>query len=301
MQQQAILKHVKKFAKTGMLHDGLIRFFDQNGKWRGDTIRWRCAKETAYLAAIQSYRLPQSRRTRRDRSGTVLCTSFCWSRQERVCVNYSRIEGSLICASNVPIHAANLRHVGGHFAACTNHRIYLPYLASVGGNFEAPMSFLLNAPRLRQVGGRVTFAEQLLPSLETVGGRLAAMWAFQFDAPKLKHVGGTMSLAKTEHLRVPVLETVGGGILLGSLAKKIDAPKLSAVGGDFLAGMATHIRAPRLRSVGGDLVTCWAGDFYHPAIRVGGHWEIHPNALENWTRREAVRLAMRGKGGPLYL
>lgn len=301
MQQQAILNHVETFAKTGMIHDALIRFFDQNGKWRGHTIRWRCAKEKAFLTAIKSCRLHPSRRTRSDRSGTVLCTSFYWTRQERVCMNYSGIEGSFICASKVPVHAANLRHVGGHFAASTTHRIYLPYLASVGGNFEAPMSFFVNAPRLREVGGRVTIAEQLLPSLETVGGRLVAIWAYGFEAPKLKHVGGTMGLAKTEVLRVPVLETVGGGILLGSLAKKIDAPKLRSVGGDFLAGMATHIRAPRLRSVGGDLVTCWAGDFYHPAIRVGGHWEIHPKALEGWIRREAARVAIRGKGGPFYL
>lgn len=295
MKQQDILNHVENFAKTGMINDALIRFFDQNGKWRGHTIRWRCAKEKAFLTAIKSYRLHPSRRTRRDRSGTVLCTSFYWTRQECVNMNYSGIDGSFISVSKVPIHAANLRYVGGHFAASTNHRIYLPYLASVGGNFEAPMSFFLNAPRLRHVGGRVTVSSQLLPSLETVGGRLVALWAYGFEAPKLKHVGGTMGLAKTELLRIPVLETVGGGILLGSLAKKIDAQKLESVGGDFLAGVATQIRAPRLRSVGGDLLTRCAGDFYHPAIRVGGHWEMHPNALENWTRRQAARLAMRVK------
>lgn len=53
-----------------------------------------------------------------------------------------------------------------------------------------------------------------------------------------------MGLAKTKVLRIPVLETVGGGILLGSLAKKIDAQKLESVGGNILAGVATHIRPP---------------------------------------------------------
>jgi hypothetical protein len=59
-----------------------------------------------------------------------------------------------------------------------------------------------------------------------------------------------MGLAKTELLRIPVLGTVGGEILLGSLAKKIDTQKLESVSGDFLAGVATQI-APRLRNVGG--------------------------------------------------
>lgn len=301
MHQKEVLNHVTNYTKTGVIHDALIRFFDQNGKWRGDTIRWRCANAKGLQAALKSCMLPPSRRVRRDRSGTVLRTSFYWTGPECVRMNYSGIEGSFICVSKVPIYAANLRHVGGHFATSTNHRIYLPYLASVGRNFDASKSFFLNAPRLRQVGGRAIFAAQVPPSLETVGGKLGAIWAYTFEAPKLKHVGGTMVLTKTEVLQVPVLETVGGGILLGPLAKKIDAPKLRSVGGDFLAGLVTHIRASRLRSVGGDLVTWRASDFYHPAIRVGGRWTIHPNAMENWIRREMVRQAIRGNGEPLFL
>lgn len=301
MNQEEILKHIKIHATTGIIHDALIPYFDQDGKWRGDMIRWKCDTSKPCLAKIQTSLLPSSRRTRRERSGTVLRTSFYWTGPECVHVTYSGIEGSFVVGNKNSIHAPSLRHVGGHFTTGTNQRIHLPNLQTVGGDFLAMETFLLEAPRLRHVAGKVMLIGTLPPSLETVGKHLAVYWLFAFDAPRLRHIGGSLVLSKVEQVRLPVLEAVGCSILLGSHAHKFHAPKLRSTGNDFLMGSVSQIKAPRLRFVGGDLDTHSSKAFYHPDIKVMGQWAMHPEAAEYWTMRQAARLAMRGDREPPYL
>ena len=301
MQQHELLKHIRKYHSSGVIHDALIPLFDQDGRWRGDQIRQLTDELRPSLEGMRKAFLRSSRRTRKCRSGTVLRTSFYRQGAEPVRMTYCGIAGSLIITGNAIIHAANLRDVRGHVISDTNERIYLPNLRTVGGRFELVRSFHIKAPRLRHVGGNVMLAGSVPPSLESVGGRLGVSWSFAFHAPKLKHVGGCLVPHKCTQLIVPLLESVGGGLLLSHAATKIEAPRLRSVGGDFLAGMVGEIRARLLRSVSGDMDTSNAKGFYHPDIRVGGNWKCSPEAVAIWQRREAARLAMRGGDGRLCL
>lgn len=295
MQEQEILKHVRKYHSSGVIHDALIPLFDQDGRWRGDQIRRQTDELRLSLEGMRKAFLRSSRRTRKCRSGTVLRTSFYRQGAEPVRMTYCGIDGSLIITGNAIIHAANLRDVRGHVISDTNERIYLPNLRTVGGRFELVRSFLIKAPRLRHVGGNVILAGYVPPSLETVGGRLSVHWSFEFYAPKLKHVGGSLVPHKCTELIVPMLETVGGSLLLSHAATRIDAPQLRSVGGDFLAGLVGEIRARLLRSVSGDMDTRHAKGFYHPDIRVGGEWNYSPEAFEDWLRRKRVRMVLKGE------
>jgi hypothetical protein len=301
MQQHEIIKHIRKYHSSGVIHDVLIPLFDQNGQWRGDQIRWQIDASPPLFEGMRKAFLPSSRRTSRRRSGTVLRTSFYWQGTEPVQTTYCGIDGSFVVDGNAMICAANLRHIGGHFISKTAERIYVPNLKTVGGRVGLMHSFLFNAPRLRHVAGNVMLAGYMPPALETVGGRLGVSWSFAFRAPNLKHVGGCLVPHKCTELVVPLLETVGCGLFVSHAARIIDAPKLRSVGGDFLAGLVGEIRARLLRSVSGDMDTGSAKGFYHPAIKVGGTWTVCPGAVEDWTRREAARQAMRGNQGPLYL
>lgn len=301
MQQHELLKHIRNYHSSGVIHDALIPLFDQDGRWRGDQIRWQGEASTPSLEGMRQVFLPSARRTRKCRSGTVLTTSFYWQGTETVQTTYCGIDGSFFIDGNAIIHAANLRHIGGHFLSKTAERIYVPNLKTVGGRVDLMRSFLLRAPRLRHVGGNVMLAGYMPPSLETVGGRLGVSWSFAFHAPKLKHVGGCLVPHKCTELIVPLLETVGGGLLVTHAATKIHAPTLRFVGGDFLAGSVADIRAPLLRSVTGDMDTSSARQYYHPAVKVGGQWTVCPGAVEDWVKREAARVAMRGNTGPLFL
>jgi hypothetical protein len=301
MQQHEIFKHIQNYVSKGIIHDALIPFFDQDGKWRGDKIKWQGSDLARESARMRESFLPSSRRTRTARSGTKLRTTFYWEGNESLIIKYSGIEGSLIVNGNTVIHAANLRHVGGHLITQSNTRIYLPYLASVGGNLEVMGGFVLNAPRLRDVAGNMMIAGQIPPKLETVGGRLGVYWSFDCHAPRLQHVGGCLVPHKCTKLVVPMLETVGGSLVMTHAATRIEAPKLCSVGGDFLAGSVAYIRAPRLRSVTGDMDTSSTPQYYHPAIKVGGQWTICPGAVEDWVMREAARRTLRGDQGSLYL
>jgi hypothetical protein len=301
MNQDYISHLIQHYASTGIIHNALVPFYDQHGRWRGGTTRWKCASSQPLLAKIKSSLLPSWRRTRKRRSGITLRTSFYWTGAEPFRLRYGCIEGSLIVSSNAMIYAANLRHVGGHFITSSNLRIHLPCLASVAGNFEAMQSFHVAAPLLRRVGGNVMLAGCLPPSLETVAGRLGIYGADSVYAACLRHVGGCLVISKANEARLPLLETVNGGLLMTHPAKKIDVPGLRIVGGDFLAGEVTDIRAPRLEAVIGHLETSFAMEFYHPRIKVGGDWTVCPGAVEHWAMRAAARLAMRDDSTPFFL
>jgi hypothetical protein len=301
MQEHEILKHIRKYHSSGIIHDALIPLFDQDGRWRGDQIRWQTDASPPLLEGMRKAFLRSSRRTRKCRSGTVLRTSFYWQGAETVRTTYCGIDGSFVVDSDAMICAANLRQIGGHFISKTAERIDVPNLKTVGGSVGLICCFLLKAPRLRDVGGNVTIAGQIPPKLETVGGRMGVYWSFDCHAPRLQHVGGCLVPHKSTKLVVPMLETVGGSLVMTHAATRIEAPRLCSVGGDFLAGSVAYIRAPRLRSVTGDMDTRSTPQYYHPAIKVGGQWTICPGAVEDWVMRAKARELMRAKGGQLYL
>lgn len=301
MPQHEIFKHIQHYVSEGIIHDELIPFFDQDGKWRGDKIKWQLSDLVRESVSMRESFLPSSRRTSTTRCGTVLRTTFYWQGNESLMIKYSGIEGSLIVNGKAVVQAANLRHVGGHLITHSNARIYLPNLASVSGNLEGMKGFFFKAPRLRVVGGNMMIAGLIPPKLETVGGRLGVYWSFECNAPRLQHVGGCLVPHKCTKLVVPMLETVGGSLVMTHAATRIEAPSLCSVGGDFIAGLVEQIRAPLLRNVAGNLDSNSAKEFYHPSIEVGGEWTVFPGAVKDWEKRKAARLAIRGSLGSLYL
>lgn len=290
-----IIHHINHYAATGVIHDALIPHYDQHGKWRGAPFIWRCAKRVPHLDRIESSYLPPSRRTKRDRSGTILRTSFIWRGNESVCMNFSGISGSLIVEGNAVIHLACLRQVEGSVISTTNKRVYMPNLRTVGGHFEMMHSSEVTIPRLRWVGGRVKVLGYLPPSLETVGDSLGLYWAFKAESTRLRHVGGYLVLTKAEVVRFPALESIGGSFMLTLLAKIVDVPKLQSIGGDFFAAAASSIRTPALRRVGGNMDSTSAKGYYHSRIQVGGKWITCPGAVEEWERNEKARRALKGE------
>lgn len=301
MKQRDIIHCMKKYAATGSIDDQLIEFYDQHGKWRGDTISWRTPVPYALQKKMSKSFLPTSRRTCRGRPGTALRTSFVWHGHDPVTVNYSEIHGSMLVLDNAPIYAPSLRRIGGNLISNTKKQVDLPWLQAIGGHVKLLQTFRLNAPRLRNVGGNMMIADTHPPLLETVGGRYGAYWSFSFKAFRLKRIGGSLVLSKADSVDVPALVSVGGGILLTHRAKRIDAPRLSSVGGDFLAGSASSISVPVLRIVGGDFDTHNAKGIYHPRIQVGGEWTVYPGDIREWEIREAVLEAIRGDPSPLEI
>ncbi len=283
-----------QYETTGIIPDELIPFYDQNGKWRGDSISWVSTAPKAALKAIRESHLPESRRTATSRSGPILLTALFWRSKQPLTICYAEIKGSLIVSTSVKIHAANLRRVGGHVIIRSSHKIYLPNLRTIGGKFECAKGFLLNAPRLREVGEACRLIGVVPPKLERVGGTMTSYWAFNWEAPCLKTVAGALLFHRAETVIAPMLEGVMGNLVVDSLTRKLTMPRLKYIGGDFLADNVTDLRAPLLRSIGGDMDTGSAVGFYHPDIRVGKSWKIHPTALNDWVIRQTARQALRG-------
>lgn len=293
LNKQDLIKHIENYAATGLIHDELIPYYDQDGKWRGNPIVNFYTKAMPCLKIIKSSHLPPSRRTSKETHGTRLRTSFVWKGGGNVCMTYSEISGNMIVEGNANIHASCLRYVRGSMYSSTTEKVYLPSLHSVGLNFHFMKTFELKIPRLRHIAGSAQILGQFPPRLETVGRSLGVYWCFRAQSACLRHVGGYLILTKAEALRLPALTTIEGGLLLTLLVKSIDVPKLESIRGDFLAPCAEHIRARTLRSIGGSVDTRSAKGFYTPRIQVGGEWITYPGDVEDWHRREAARRALK--------
>ena len=293
LNKQDLIKHIENYAATGHIHDGLIPYYDQNGKWRGNPIVNIHTKAMPCLKAIKSSHLPSSRRTSKESHGTRLKTSFVWKGDEDVRMKYSEISGNLTVEGNANIHASCLRYVRGSLYSSTTKKVYLPSLHSVGSNFQFMKTFELKIPRLRHIGGSAQILGQFPPRLETVGKSLGVYWCFRAESSFLRSVGDYICLTKAESIRLPELQRIGGSLLLTLLVKSVDVPKLESIGGDFLAPCAHHIRARTLRAIGGNVDTSSARGFYNPRIRVGGEWTTYPGDVEEWHRNEAARKVMK--------
>jgi len=299
MNQTELHKLIQKYAATGIIDDALIPYYDQHGRWRGDTIKWMIPIGRSIRKMIRASILPESRRVMYDKMGPILRTSFHWTGNNPLTIVYSEIHGSLVVASNASVHGVNLRRVGGHLIAQTNRRIYLPQLREVNGSFKALKGFLLRAPRLRVVGRNLLLAGYVPPLLESVGGIFCAYWTFDFESSRLRHVGGSLILHKAGTVILAALESIGGGFLLGDHTRSLHTPQLHTIGGDFLATSVTKLRAPRLLCVGGDMDTLSAQGYYHPSIKVGGTWTTYPGAIQDWEQRLAVMKVLKRE--PFYL
>jgi hypothetical protein len=298
---EELIIHIQHYNKTGIIIDDLTTCYDQSGRWQNEVMAFVKPDRHSLFSKIRTTILPESRRTMLCRRGRILCTSYVSRGKEAVFMTYSEIKGNVIIGRNTSVHAANLRHVGGSFSANLCKRLYLPLLTSVGSSFEAVNGYSLNAPRLCDVGGDLIVVGNVPPRIETIGKRFGAYWLFDVNAPRLRSVGGAFVAPKAEMVVTPVLGKIGGGFLLSKMTRRVQAPRLTFVGGDFLADAVRNLRAPRLRVVGGNLDTRSAIDYYHPDLRVAGEWTPHPDACENWQRRESARQALKGHIGPIFL
>ena len=300
MNQKDILNLIHSYHETGLIHDGLIPFYDQFGRWRGDTINWRFSESKSALEAIGTSRLPESRITLASDRGPVLQTSFYGQNSTPITLVYSEVKGSVVATKDVMVYAPLLRKVSGHFIIRTNRRIYVPSLEVVAGNFDVMRGSLLHAQRLSTVGGSMMIGDDLPPCLETVGGRLAVYRVHNFEACKLRHVGRSLSVPKAKALNAPVLETVGCSLLVGT-AETLHVPVLRSIEGDFIAPSAIGIRARSLESVGGDMDTSSAKGYYHPSIAVAGEWTTYPGAIEAWHAAQRAKKILRATSKTIYL
>lgn len=294
-----ILHEIERYLATGDISDALLPYYNQQGKWCGTPCIRFHTKHCARLNEITSSHLPEARRTCRDRSGTILRTSFISRGSTNVHLNYSKINGSLNVTGNGMIHAPWLREIEGSLISTTSRRVCLPNLRKVDGHVEVLRTFDLLVPRLHHVGGRAKILGWIPPSLATVGRSLGVYWCFRAESDRLKCVGDYLALTKAETVNLSGLETIGGSFLLTVQTQVIHTPRLQSIGGDFLAESAHDLRAPALRSVGGNLDSTSARGFYHPRIKVGGAWAIYPGDVEHWHRRDAARRAL--KQDPIWL
>lgn len=290
-----ILSHIADYLETGVIHDALIPYYDQHGKWIGTPGLWQQSKRWPCIDRIKSSHIPTPRRTYRDRSGTILRTSYIWRDNKDACLTHSGIQGSLIVQGNAMIHAPSLRNVGGNLMSTTNKRVYLPNLRTVGGHFQFMHTFDLHVTRLQHVGGSAKVLGCIPSSLATVGKSLGVYWCFEVKSTCLKSVGSYLVLTKAETLCLPELETVGDSFLATSRTQVIYAQKLQSIGGDFLADAAHDIRTPALLSVGRNMDTTSAKRYYDPRIKVGGTWTTYPDDVADWNRRDMARKAMKLK------
>lgn len=283
-----ILEHIKKYLATGKISDSLVPYYNQHGNWIGTPGLLLCAKRHAPFDRITSSYLPLSRRTYRDRSGTILRTSYVSIGDDSVLIKYSGINGSLVVQGNSKIHAPSLRHIGGGVIISTNQRVYLPNLKTVGRCFEVLQTFGLHVPRLIHVGGMARILGCIPPRLTTVGKSLAVHWCISAESESLRLVGGSLTLDNAEAVNLAELEFIGGSFIVSHFASVINTPKLQGIGGDFLAKSVPDLRTPALRLVGGNMDTSSAKLFYRPRIKVCGTWIKCPGDLEYWKRREAT-------------
>jgi hypothetical protein len=301
MNEQNLLQLTEKYHSTGIIDDGLISYFTQNGRWVGDKIGWTYSTYVTALNRMKRAYLPHGRRTSRCRAGTRLLTSFVWRDPSSVYLPYIDVIGSVFVPARAVIRAPWLRTVGIHFVTHTNHSITLPSLVRVDGNFETIQSCNLDAPSLRSIGGNCRVFGNSPPSLEEVGGGYSVMWSFCFSSPTLEVVGGTLDLHKSNHVDLPKIRLIGRSLVASDQAKVIRIPALETVGGDLFASGAELISARSLRSVGGRIDSTSAKDFWNPNIACGGEWFMYSDDVKRWEQRKRVRIALKGENDPLFI
>ena len=276
----------RNYSLTGNIPNLLVPFFQQDGCWIGDKRIWRRSDYLRIRSYMKRALLPAGRRTTVNHLGeNILLTSFVWKSQGPVEIFWHQIKGSIRVKSNASITAKNLRVVGRHFYATTTSDLDLPNLQQVEGDFEVMKTWKLHAPRLLSVGGSVLVADFNLTRLESVGKRLWSRGTRNVDAPNLRTVGGSLDAHGSKTFVAPVLESVGRNLMVSDGMAAYRATKLRTLGASLEAQDATVFIAPKLRTVRGNLNTASAADFYHPDLRVGQNWKMHPNA--------EVRLKMR--------
>ena len=120
----------------------------------------------------------------------------------------------------------------------------------------------------------------MLPCTTDNRGFTKAHWAYSFNLPNLKYIGGCFIPHRVQNIILPKLIHVGEHFMSSSNAKKIFTPVLLTVGGYFLVGSVKEIHAARLKKVVGNMDTSSTVILQHSDILVGGEWLRAPDTIE---------------------
>jgi hypothetical protein len=296
--KKEILSLIEHYATTGNIGQPLVRYYNQHGRWQGNTLPWQLKMPKHLELLMEKSRLPADRRVSYGPNGEILHTSYTSRSKVAVRIPYIKIHGSLTIDTDVPISAPHLQHVACHLVSSSSAQIDLPNLESIDGDCILIHSDDLNAPSLKKVGGNLLISGNLPPALITVEGRLGLYGTQPYNAPNLKIIGESFIVLRAKNHITPFLKNIGGDFLFGGFTSKINAPRLTNIGGDFLAFNAKDIEMFGLRNVGGNINTSKANHYYHPDIKLGGTWTIAPDALENWVRRKRALEWLRSRETP---
>lgn len=198
---ERLLRLAGRYASTGIIHDELIPFFNQDGQW--DLVLWGWPKSLYKVIRrlMQNAYLPEERRIERCPDGWRLRTSFVWWEDGPVQLPWAEVAGTVRILKTASVVAPKLRIVGSHVYVLVDHdtkHISAPYLRWVGGNFKTGEEILsVEVPSLEHVGGSiwVTHARSVAARrLKTVGGDL---WTPNADAFRPRHIriGGTWHIS----------------------------------------------------------------------------------------------------------
>jgi len=298
MKQKEILSLIEHYAKTGIIKKPLIPYYDQNGRWRGETIQPRLKIPENLNSLMTQSQLPTHRIVNHELNGDILHTSYVSRSKESAKIEYVEIQGSLMVDSDEPICAPNLQHVAYHLVSPTSAKVDLPNLGYVGGDIILTACRELNLPLLRKIKGNMSIVGDLPPELVSVRGRLGLYGRQSYIAKNLKRVGGSLIVLGARNVTAPALEKIGGGLLCTGYTFIVRAPQLKSIGGDLLVQVATELDLYSLRNVGGDMNTSCADQFYDPDIKLGGVWAIAPDAMMNWAKRKQALELLRKRETP---
>jgi hypothetical protein len=272
-----IIAAATAFLKTGSMHDMLLPFYDQTGRWAAQLEPPEIGAGDS-LDALQTTVLPESLRSTINGDGErVLLTSYIHKGEQPHEIPWHEIAGDVRVESETAVTAPNLRRL----------------VPDSGCMFAAPMVYL---PELNAASRLYLEANELtIPKLNTV--KWAEINTPKLNAPSLQ-TAGVLELNGTKSAEFPSLRTVEQSISSFSIlefhAQNLEMvnPK-SEILSYFLLSAATIIEAPKLKFVGRFCCTRLAPKFWNPDLVVDGEWDMHPIAARLRQEELARRLLRR--------
>jgi len=205
-------KDIKKFNETGSLPNGLLRRFDQHGRFRYYIDRYDTQSDALnqLIPKIRQHQLsPEEISSKNEKGERVLHTGLYENNAETISGDWDIIEG--------PIHV-------------TCKEVSLPnvkrFLSLSGKEIEK-----IEIPQLRECYSLYMpdIRELHLPELEIIRGQLQTLGVSNLFAPKLKTVDSDISCRGTEGINLDSLEKVANLIILPlkSTIDLVSLPKLT--------------------------------------------------------------------------
>jgi hypothetical protein len=181
----------ENFEKTGIVDSELLKDFDQNGKWFGNTE----AKRHFSPTPSQEIANKLSKLTLKDET-----------------IKYKDKDGSIHLRTSFICYAAPNSPEDAKYC---KHEMTIPY-KTIAGDLKVENIEVLKAPNLKSCGAiEITYCSILeLNNLEYISGNFqtSSLKKTSILAPKLSRVDGSLLLDEIHKINLPALQTVGGRI-----------------------------------------------------------------------------------------